>query len=193
MGRFNSRAGGIVLFVSLALLLAITVAALSAAQTTILELRMARNSADGALAFHAAEAALAEAEAWLAVNDGDPAENFSPRGIDGLFAAAAYGERDPWHGADWTGQGRVLAVPLSGVEEQPRTIVEWVATFEDSGTPATPLPPVTIDVFRITARGSGATSAASVLLQSTYGRVRDGGGMLDRATTGRLSWADLGA
>ena len=64
-----SRTGqdGTVLFLGLALLLAITAAALSAAQTTSLELRMSRNSHDAALAFHAADAALAEAESTTAI------------------------------------------------------------------------------------------------------------------------------
>lgn len=78
-----------VLLVSLGLLLSLTLAAVSAAQTTVLELRMARNGRDAALAFHAAEAALADAERAIMTG----AVHASP--------PRAYGERSRWQGHDW--------------------------------------------------------------------------------------------
>ena len=81
---------GIVLLVSLSLLLALTLGALAAAQTTVLELRMTRNGADAALAFHAAEAALAEAEAAIRQGSAKP-----------VLAAQRYGDDAPWRTYDW--------------------------------------------------------------------------------------------
>lgn len=78
-----------VLLVSLGLLLSLTLAAVSAAQTTVLELRMARSGRDAALALHAAEAALADAE--LAIVSGA----VSP------LSPPAYGQAPSWQSRDW--------------------------------------------------------------------------------------------
>ena len=56
---------GMALFVSLVLLLVLTLLGISAVQTTGLETRMARNDHDALLAFQAAESALREAETRL--------------------------------------------------------------------------------------------------------------------------------
>lgn len=179
---------GIVLFVSLALLLALTVGGLTAAQTTTLELRMARNQGDAALAFHAAEAGLRDAEAWLTANAADPPTLFRVDG-NGLYAAVGYGGTAPWRQAEaWRGTNSAVAGAIPGLSVPPRYIVEWLTTFVDTGSAATPLPAATIDLFRVTARGA-APGSASATLQSTYGTAR--GGEV-RAMTGRLSWADLG-
>jgi len=189
----RSRANGVVLFVALALLLAITVATLSAAQTAMLQLHMVRNTFDATVAFHAAEAALAEAEAWLAVGVGNPSATFTPDGGAGLYAGVSYREEDPWRQADvWNREARVVEHAVPGTARRARYIVEWLLTMQDAGTEEDPLPPITIDVFRITARATGATDSATVTLQSTFGRIRGGDEHMHREMTGRLSWTDLG-
>ena len=80
---------GMVLLVSLGLLLSLTLVAVSAAQTTVLELRMARNGRDAALAFHAAEAALSDAESAIVA------------GTVSALSARAYGAPPPWQSHDW--------------------------------------------------------------------------------------------
>ena len=169
--------GGAVLFLGLALLLAITAGALSAAQTTSLELRMSRNSHDAALALRAADAALAEAEAWLGA-DGDPAD---PR----VFALPArYGEVAAWRTPTvWEAHGQTAGTGLPGVVEAPRLFIEWVTTYEspDFESPPGPL----VDVFRVTATASGSSRASLVRLQATYARTRGAGGIR------RLSWIEL--
>ena len=80
---------GMVLLVSLGLLLSLTLVAVSAAQTTVLELRMARNGRDAALAFHAAEAALADAEHAIMT------------GTVAALAPPAYGEAPRWQAHHW--------------------------------------------------------------------------------------------
>ena len=182
------RQRGIVLFVSLALLLALTVGGISAAQIAILELRMARNHRDAALAFHAAEAALLEAETWLEANAGDPSSLFAADG-NGLFGAVSYGTAPPWQRDDaWTtNRSRRLANTIADVAEQPRYIIEWLSTFVQPATGTEPA--TTIDLFRITARGTGVHASAT--LQSSYGRRRSG--TANSALIGRLSWVDLGA
>ena len=178
---------GVVLLVALALLTVLTLAALVAAQTTVLELAMARNDEDALRAFLAADGALAEAEAWLRGHARDPASLFTSTGAGGLFAAPAYGQTPP---APWDSPAatRVATAP-PGVAEPPRYFIEWLEARTDVGTASEPLPPATVDLYRVTARGVGA-SHASVVLQCTYGQTRDGG--TGRALTGRLSWTRIG-
>lgn len=179
--RRGQPSKGIVLFLSLALLLALSVGALATAHSTTLELRMARNALAAEQALHAAEAALAEAERWLATHADDPTALF-PAPQQGRLASPAYGDPAPWQqAAAWT-----VAAPLSGGVpiggQQPRYVIEWLSFFTDIGTNTRPLPPATVDVYRITAQ------AGTVVAQTTYGRVRGGG---TRRFSGRQSWVRL--
>lgn len=163
---------GAVLFLGLALLLAITAGALSAAQTTSLELRMSRNSHDAALALRAADAALAEAEAWLEAT-GDPADARVYAG------GTRYGEVEAWREASvWTVHGQTAGTPLPGVVDAPRYLIEWVTAYQSLGG-------VHIDVFRVTVTGVGSNRATAARLQATYARTRASGGIR------RLSWVEL--
>jgi Tfp pilus assembly protein PilX len=76
----------------------------------------------------------------------------------------------------WTGGGQSVAVPtvLGGVAEQPRYIVEWVATVDRDDNPylieeSSAAPPERVEVFRVTARGVGGSPNARVFLQSNFG------------------------
>ena len=181
---------GIVLFVCLALLTALTVGGLAAAQTTTLELRMARNQHDTTLALHAAEFALSAAEAWLQSTATDPTTLFATSG-NGLYRAAGYGEAAIWRDASAWRTARAAGT-LPNVSTPPRYLVEWLGTHTDAGTPSAAQPPLAIDIFRITARGTGARAAAT--LQSTYGRARASGparSSASRVLTGRLSWVEV--
>lgn len=183
MARQHAR--GFVLVVALGLLLALTIGCLVAARTTTLELRMARNATDAVLAFHAAEAALVDAEEWLVHNGGDAALTFTAAGTGGLATSPDYGGLPPWRRDEVWSESRVPELSIAGVEAQPRYIIELLTTFTDTGPEDNPLPPVTMDVFSVTARGTGATADVTVTLQSTLGRATDG----SRAR--RLSWTEL--
>ena len=175
---------GSTLFVCLALLLALTAGAMAVAQTATLELRMARAEREAAFAFHAAEAALREAEAWVEANAASPAL-FVDR--DGLYAQPAYGQPPPWlDDHAWAPANSRAANAPSSAAVQSRYMVEWLATLVDRGTADNPLPATTIDIFRITARSVGAAPAT---LQTTYARARSGS---PRPLARRLSWVDLG-
>jgi type IV pilus assembly protein PilX len=175
----HSRVGqrGVALFISLVLLLVLTIIGVSAVQTTSLEERMARNTHDSVLAFQSAEAALREAEQFLQNNINTTA-GFTAVGNNGLWRAADYGQTDRWHQAGiWTGANSVVAdTPVEHVAEEPRYIIEWVASVQRSENPnllgssyATLFD--RIEVFRITARGVGGSPNARVVLQSTYGMI----------------------
>ena len=183
MARPHAR--GFVLVVALGLLLALTIGSLVAARTTTLELRMARYATDAVLAFHAAEAALVDAERWLVENGGNAEDTFTAEGTGGMATNPDYGGRPPWRRSEVWSESRVPESSVPGVEQQPRYIVEWLTTLTDTGSEDDPLDPVMMDVFGVTARGTGTTADVTVTLQSTFGRAVDG------SRSRRLSWTEL--
>ncbi|MEZ5595955.1 MAG: PilX N-terminal domain-containing pilus assembly protein [Pseudomonadales bacterium] len=155
----------------------LTIAGVTAVQTTTLEERMARNSHDTPLAFQSAEAVLRQAEDWMRDNVTSVAP-FDDTGANGLWTAAEYGDDERWDdaaGVERHGQrggagrhprrGEPAALHHrmggdGGADEQPGVAAELV--HERVGP---------IEVFRITARGVGGSANAQVLLQSTYGMI----------------------
>jgi len=169
---------GVALFISLVLLLVLTIIGVSAVQTTSLEERMARNTNDSVLAFESAEVALRTAESFLRTNVNTTAL-FPTTGNNGLWKSSDYLQAERWQQANiWTGTNSVKlpANSVAGVADQPRYIIEWVATVQRSENPYQMSPSYNalfdrIEIFRITARGIGGTNNARVLLQSTFGLI----------------------
>ena len=175
-----TRNRGMALFISLVLLLVLTIIGVSAVQTSSLETRMARNEHDVLLAFQAAESALRDAEDFLetvtALN------GFTAGGGSGLWNLPALGEPNRWEDADiWAGNGSVVAPTSVGtvVAEDPRYFIEHIASIEREENayqiddPYSVTATDRIEIFRITALGTGGTANARVMLQTTYGRVLD--------------------
>ena len=176
-----SRNRGVALFISLVLLLVLTIIGVSAVQTTTLETRMARNEHDTLLAFQAAESALRDAEVLLEglVNTAD----FTDGGANGMWTVPDLGQPNRWEQAGvWNdgGGNRVAATDVGPVvAEAPRFMIEHVASVireenayqisDPYGSSAADR----IEMFRITARGVGGSRNARVLLQTTYGRILD--------------------
>ena len=166
---------GVALFVSLVLLLVLTIAGVSAVQTTSLEERMARNTHDNLMAFMAAEAALREGED--VVEDTIDEDSEFDAGTDGYWAVASFGEDPVWQDVDlWDDDsaGSVQAgAAIPYVQQQPRYIIEYIAQViednEDLASDEEIEPPI-IHMYRITALGVGGTENARVMLQSVYGK-----------------------
>lgn len=175
----RTRESGVVLFMSLIMLLIITVLGLSSVQTTSMQERMARNSRDTNLAFQAAESAIKDAEAVVedlaslsAFDEADANEN-------GLYYQVAYDEVDNWHSVDWEAEGGnfiTADTSITNVAAQPKYIVEHVKTVisdedrlnldnvgQDTGSGRA-------QIFRVTVYGTGGTDTAHVMIQSTYGK-----------------------
>lgn len=170
---------GVALFISLVLLLVLTIIGVSAVQTTSLEVRMARNDYDSLLAFQAAESALRDAE--VAIEALLTVDNFDDVGTNGLWEIADMDEAPRWETANWAGGSTVVAASaMDEVNAQPRYIIEHAATvqraegieigndYDNTGAVSD-----SIEMFRITARGVGGTDQAIVFLQSVYGRILD--------------------
>ena len=168
---------GIALFISLVLLLVLTIVGVSSVQTTSLEERMARNAHDSVLAFQAAEMALRQAEEWLIANAPE-ATDFSNAGTNGLWTVAPFGVAPRWETAGAWSSGNTIQVPVAvaNVDSQPRYMIEYLASIDQTADQyelgrGYPVLNETINVFRVTARGVGGTDSAQVLLQSSFGLI----------------------
>jgi type IV pilus assembly protein PilX len=175
----RDRQGGVVLFMSLIMLLIITVLGLSSVQTTSMQERMARNSRDVNLAFQAAESAIKDAETiveeFASLSDFDAAD----ANTNGLYYEAEFDEESNWKTVDWDaadGNYFTASTTVSNVASQPKYIVEHVKTVvsdedrlnldnvgQDTGSGRA-------QIFRVTVYGTGGTDSARVMIQSTYGK-----------------------
>lgn len=168
----RGRHRGAALFLSLLLLLLLTVTGVAAVRESGFESRMARNAHDGLLAFQAAEAALASGERMLR-RFGSPAA-----ALDAVLPVRAYEDPEPWlQAAVW--ETAHVAATGHAVAEAPRFLVEAVAV---GGEEAAGGGEEAAAVFRVVARATGGTPETIVLLESTY--MLRGGGT-------RLSWREV--
>lgn len=154
---------------SLLFVLVLALIGISSTQTASLELKLAANSRDKNLAFQAAEAALVDAETWLAATVSLP--EFDGTGA-GLFQAAGADSVPVWLSVSWqSSDSRSYSGGLDNIGEQPRYIVEELPPMPmPGGSLQSNVPLTEKGWYRITARGTGAAPTASVLLQSVYKR-----------------------
>ncbi len=172
---YGGRQRGVALFISLVLLLILTIIGVSSVQTTSLEVRMSRNEHDALLAFQSAESALRDAESLL---DGI-ASTVVFDDTNGLYQIADLGEDEVWWDSDvWSGSNSIQAAnEIDGTAARARYIIEYMGSVvreENAYQQDDPYASGGVDrveVFRITARGVGGTENARVLLQTTYGRI----------------------
>lgn len=174
----HQKQSGVVLFISLVMLLILTVLGLSSVQTTTLQERMARNARDTNLAFQAAEAALKDAEKLIETFNS--LVSFTAVGATdaGFYFEGDYDATTNWDGRNWMSGSGYIEAPtvITGVAEPSKYILEHVKTVisdndtlnldnigQDSGSGRA-------QIFRVTVYGTGGTSTAHVMIQSTYGK-----------------------
>ncbi|MEM7363079.1 MAG: PilX N-terminal domain-containing pilus assembly protein [Pseudomonadota bacterium] len=179
---------GVALFLSLVMLLLLTILGVSSVQTTSMQERMARNARDTNLAFQSAEAALRDGEDWIETNLISLAP-FEAGGAEagGLYYENDFDETSNWRAIDWDNDqacGSSTAptgtrwgdTTVPGVCVQPKYIVEHVKTVisdqdllnldnigQDTGAGRA-------QIFRITSYGTGGSATAHVMIQATYGK-----------------------
>ncbi len=166
------RQRGAVLIVSLLMLLVLTLLGMTALQTARLDEQMTGNARDRLLALQAAEAALREAEAEL--------ESLTDLGA---FATVAgfYAPDDvppaPYAADTWTDAKSRAASALGGTASTPRYYIQLLGTdtaggrLNLQGYGKTSMGGGVHASFLITARGTGGSDIAQVVLRSHYGRV----------------------
>ncbi len=166
---------GIALFISLVLLMLLAIVGVAAMQATQLQARVARNAHDNLIALQAAERALREGERFLRASRPDAAR-YTRTGVDGLWRPAGFGEDPVWQAeVVWVAgsSGSRQAAPVTGAIAAPRYLIEWLTTLAGPDHPHLLEQSTLADVprtaiFRITARGFGATRHARAQLQSTF-------------------------
>lgn len=178
-GPAAARQQGAVLVFCLLFLTILTLMAVTGMETAVVEERMAGNVQDYNQAFQAAEAALVQAERWLATRTVLPAASATgASSVWSLDAPDATANARGWwqeRAAAWWGTNGVAVAGLDVVNSQPRYVIEefFTSTSGQSLTIGTGEQVSTRVVHRITARGTGASDNAEVLLQSTYVRPYD--------------------
>jgi len=175
---------GSVLLVSLVILLVMTVAGLTGVKMATLDEKVSGNYQDQQMAFYAAEAALTEAEQFIASNQLVLAD-FTASCTDGYcfsgsnasdVGSCAPGVAEPWQtGTLWStsGQHRTTSVVISGVSAQAKYIIEFRCFVPKE--PSGPLPDPGnrwdwAEFYRITALATGGSGDSRVMLQSSYAK-----------------------
>jgi len=175
-----SKQKGVALFISLMMLLLVTIIGLAGVRMVSLEEKMAANSYDRNLAFQAAEAALREAEKYAEDNKPTPSYNDAdgtcPTSSPGPINNCTSGvcpkpDKDcdsRWESSasftGWTNAATSLGT-LAGTA--PQYFIEYIgSTFNctDGGGSD----PKNCKRYRITTRSNPGTGRATVVLQSIY-------------------------
>lgn len=160
----KQRQSGVVLPISMIMLLLLTLIGITGSQVAGLEEKMAGNGKDSNIAFQAAEAALRGGETFL-LQATLPA--FTTTGTNGLYSATA---TPPQQSDDWSSFNTVTysAPALGHTASAPLYVIQQLNTIGSSSLDAGNYNEN--ELYRITARGVGGTSAAVVVLQSVYKR-----------------------
>lgn len=161
------------LIISLLMLLIMTLLGITAMNSTTLEEKMAGNMRDRNTAMQASEAALKATEAALDALGSTPSEVVSchastcawPRGTTPDLAT----QSASWWVSNGVEYGTAGSVNIAGVASDPRVVVEVQADIPDDligGGTGTG-----IMFYRITARATGATDDAQVIVQTTHNKL----------------------
>ena len=173
------REHGYALFLSLVMLMIITVLGVSSIQTTTMQERMARNARDSNLAFQSAESAIKDAETLMETFNSLTPFNAANANSNGFYYEGAYNVASNWSTVVWSDPaGDYITAPtnIDGVAQQSKYIIEHVKTVvadadrlnldnigQDTGSGRA-------QIFRVTVYGTGGTDTAHVMIQSTYGK-----------------------
>ena len=164
------RQTGTALFISLILLLVLTVIGVTAARMQTVEERMAQNDDNQQLAMESAEAGLRQTEQAL-VGDAAWATNFSANAggtyelVSEIAGAGSIVDQPNWIASAMPYNGPAMTnVPVA----PPNLVIEQLPTVSGAGDPMTTsmyqMQPKT--VARVTVNGTGGDTSASVTLQS---------------------------
>ncbi|MFC4312109.1 PilX N-terminal domain-containing pilus assembly protein [Steroidobacter flavus] len=178
--RFATRQKGAVLVVSLLLLLVMTLLGLGASQSTRLQERMAGNQRDQEIALQGAEASLRAAERVLS-----PATEVLTRCREPAAGCNTYEKRILVDTAEleldlanqsndwWTEWGKRYGnrEALGSVKNDPDYVIEHKAEVREVLSVGDSNLDTVRDFYMATARSSGMTDTAQVVIQSSYARI----------------------
>ena len=169
---------------ALLMLFVLTLIGVSSINTTTLEEKMSGNTRNRHLAFQSAESAIRDAEKFIEAAILIPATQFADDGgTNGLYTlgngpSSADAVNPDW----WTANSKTAySKTKQGVYSQPQYVVEHLGSVKQSEVTDVNIfgggsggggggGQGTIETFRITARGTGATDNAVVVIQTHYGK-----------------------
>lgn len=177
-GPLRGQQRGAVLVVSLLLLLVMTLLGLGASQSTRLQERMAGNQRDLEVALQSAEAGLRAAEERLrpqvevftCVTPTSGCSAYEMMTLvdgDGRRLDLSRQQSEWW--AQWGGIPDFSA-DLASITP-PQFVIERIAEVRDTLSIGGPSPVPVRDFYRSTARSSGTTDTAEVVVESTFARL----------------------
>lgn len=168
----RKRQSGAALIVALVMLLVMTLIAVTASRTSVLQERMAGNLRQGSVAFEGAEATLRIGEQWINDQIGgprpvavDPAACPSdPCDVLALDTLNPYDEANTWGTPDV----RTATGAMDQLVSDPEFFIEQQQIVQDSLTTGTSTDTSARIYYRITARSFGETTTAESILRSVY-------------------------
>lgn len=179
---YKNNQRGVVLVIGLIMLAVMTLLAVTSMQSSGMQELMSNNIKDKMTAFEAAESAMRTAEEFLS-NGVINLNAFDNDKSDGLMANL-YDE--PWKEIDWGSESvEVTNVVISdgtddtkgGVRSAPRYIIQHIGPVdidanEDLNIDSSYQKDASdsqVEMFRITARGTGGSDSSQVILEAMYG------------------------
>ena len=160
---------GAVLVTAMLLLVVLTIIGVTVMQMSRMQERMAGNTRDVNLAFQAAEAGLRGAESYIEALDVQPvacAAAPCPVRLEGTITGNIALKPQAW----WSANAEDYALPaMQGLAEEPQVIVEELGFVRtDGGVVMGQEEPDGRDFYQVTARSTGGSGLAEVVLQTTY-------------------------
>lgn len=157
------RQGGAVLIIGLILLVVMAMIGMTGMQTTTQQERMAGNLRDRNASFQSAETALRAGENQVNINALPP---FGGGFYDSAEGAAPPADTLLERDTTWNAISAVTIAPVHGTAAPPAYIIERLPAVSSGGMGAGEAK--TKQMFKVTARGVGASVNAVVVLQSTF-------------------------
>jgi len=155
------------LITGLIFMVVLTLIAMAAMRTTMLEERMSRNARDRDAAFQAAEAALRAGE--LELRGATPPAFAAGTARTPRIATGA--QTDYWASTHpWATQSVALSWVPAGTNAAPRYVIEEMGAKAAGGGGLGVGPVQDSGVYRVTARGIGRSANTIVILQAVYER-----------------------
>ncbi|ABC32579.1 conserved hypothetical protein [Hahella chejuensis KCTC 2396] len=174
--KVSNKQSGAALFVSLILLLVLTILGLASMNDSVMQGKMAGAVQDSNIALQGVEATLREAESFIETGVASTAA-FDDTG--GLYAMNSTTVPDPFSTSDWANGAKVKsATKVSGLSEAPKYFIQHV------GKVAAPDEKTKLNIetyshesgageivgFKIIARSTGASGVSQRIVESYYGK-----------------------
>ena len=180
------RQSGAVLVLSLLMLFVLTLIGVSSINTTTMEEKMSGNSRNQQLAFHAAEIAIREAENFITATNNPRTLFTATSGTAGLYTLSngpsSYNATDKSWWASTANGRRTYGATTGNTTQDLASVPQYTIEYRGDSKPKEATDPTIfggetvngsqggIAIYRITARGTGITDNAVVVIQSHFGK-----------------------